>query len=379
MPCKSLISWFSSVSLDSDGLDSDSALWDSDLSPTRTILDSDSSRTRLCVGTSSNLATSLFPILKKAVELNKPDLAKKYLDKAKTWIIDIIKVVANMVDRYKQQNETVATSTSDVFQEQKETKEKLTKQSDEMKGLEDALAKLEVELRTNVDDMKKTEKKLEETNNELQDLIRTYEEKKKRSWFFGFFRRIFGGYRDASKVPGVAAKTGELSRLDSEKNSLRNKEWDIKIKQTDLQLKLATSKIKMGEIPSPVHLTEVQKCLFQIQQILVDLQKFWEKVGVTLDTLKDKTFVGEDIIDLEDLKDEFLASIDGAEKYWQRFGACCQRAQGVFSIQSKNAYNFLEINPSSLSEEERKKQYMSVMEKLKKISPHGLSTAAITE
>ncbi|RXN24383.1 restin-like protein [Labeo rohita] len=332
-----------------------------------------------CVGTSSNLATSLFPILKKAVELDKPDLAKKYLDKAKTWIIDIINVVANMVDRYKQQNENVATSTSDVFQEQKETKEKLTKQSDEMKGLEDALAKLEVELMKNVDDMKKTEKKLEETNNELQDLIRKYEEKKQRSWFFRFFQQIFGGYRDASEVPGVAAKTAELSHLDSEKNSLRNKEWDIKIKQTDLQLKLATSKIKMGEIPSPVHLTEVQRCLFQIQQILVDLQKFWEKVGVTLDMLKDQTFVGDYIIDLKDLKDEFLASIDRAGKYWQKFGVCCQKAQGVFSIQSKNAYHFLEMNPSSLSEEERKKQYMSVMEKLKNISPHGSSTAAITE
>lgn len=69
-----------------------------------------------------------------------------------------------------------------------------------------------------------------------------------------------------------------------------------------------------GEIPSPVHLTEVQQCLYQIQQILVDLKKFWEKVGVTLDTLKDKTFVGEYIIDLEDLKDEFLASIEEAGK-----------------------------------------------------------------
>ncbi len=56
-------------------------------------------------------------------------------------------------------------------------------------------------------------------------------------------------------------------------------------------------------------------------------------------------------------------------QYWKRFGVCCQRVQGAFSVQSRDAYKFLEINPSSLSEEERKKQYLSIMEKLKKINP----------
>ncbi|XP_016117146.1 uncharacterized protein, partial [Sinocyclocheilus grahami] len=332
-----------------------------------------------CVGMGSNLVTCLFPILKKAIEMNKPVLALRYLEMAKTWINDIITAVDDMVKRYDQQNKNVATCTSNVFEEQKESQVKLTKHSDEMKGMEDALANLEVELRKNVDDMTETEKKIEETTNELQELIRKYEEKKQHSWFFRVFGLLFGGYKDVSKIPGVAAKKDKLSRLDSEKYSLRKKEWDIKIKQTDLQLKLATSKIKMGEIPSPVHLTEVHQCLFQIQQVLVDLKKFWEKVGVTLDTLKGKTFVGEHIIDLEDMKDLFLASIENAGKYWQRFGACSQRAQGVFSVQSKAAYKFLEINPSLLSEEERNKQYMSIMEKLKEISPHGSSTATITE
>lgn len=70
-----------------------------------------------------------------------------------------------------------------------------------------------------------------------------------------------------------------------------------------------------GVIPSPVHLVEVQKCLSQIQQILVQLQKFWEKVGSLLDTLKEKTFVNEDLIEhLSDLKQEFVTSIEEAEK-----------------------------------------------------------------
>ncbi|KAB5566025.1 hypothetical protein PHYPO_G00248310 [Pangasianodon hypophthalmus] len=72
---------------------------------------------------------------------------------------------------------------------------------------------------------------------------------------------------------------------------------------------------------------------------------------------------------MEDMKDEFLSSIEDAGKYWKRFGICCQRAQGVFSVQARDAYKFLEINPSSLSEEERKKEYLSITEKLKKINP----------
>ncbi len=65
-----------------------------------------------------------------------------------------------------------------------------------------------------------------------------------------------------------------------------------------------------GVIPSPVHLKDVQQCLSRIQQILLQLQKFWEKVGTLLDTLKEKTFVNEDLIEeLDDMKDDFLQSI----------------------------------------------------------------------
>ncbi|XDV48202.1 hypothetical protein PO909_017654 [Leuciscus waleckii] len=65
--------------------------------------------------------------------------------------------------------------------------------------------------------------------------------------------------------------------------------------------------------------------------------------------------------------------------FWNSFGAECYRAQGIFSVQSKDAYKFLEINPSSLSENERNAQYKSIMERLKKINPQGSSQAAITE
>ncbi|KAL7872571.1 hypothetical protein SRHO_G00075540 [Serrasalmus rhombeus] len=52
-----------------------------------------------CVGTSQNLVSSLFPMLIHAVEKNKPVLAIKYLEKARTWIMEIIHDVEKMVDR----------------------------------------------------------------------------------------------------------------------------------------------------------------------------------------------------------------------------------------------------------------------------------------
>ncbi len=65
-------------------------------------------------------------------------------------------------------------------------------------------------------------------------------------------------------------------------------------------------------IPDPDNLKEVQLCLTQIQKILVDLKVFWEKVDVILHTMKDATFVGEGLVHIEEMKDEFLNSIEGA-------------------------------------------------------------------
>ncbi|XP_048031458.1 uncharacterized protein LOC125258516 [Megalobrama amblycephala] len=233
-----------------------------------------------------------------------------------------------------------------------------------MKALEDALAKLELELNKNVKDMEDIEKRIEKSTQELLYLIIN-----NRNYRYSFLWGLFSfnrHYNDAA----ILAKQAELNSLVLEKNSLRIQAWNIKIKRTDLQL--ANCKLQQSMIPNPVHLKEVQRCLDQIRQILVDFKKFWEKVSVTLGTLKDKTFVGEELIDdLKHTKKEFLDSIDDAKMDWKRFGVCCQRAQGIFSAQSKTAYKFLEINPSSFSEAERITQYESVMEKLKKINPQG--------
>lgn len=51
------------------------------------------------------------------------------------------------------------------------------------------------------------------------------------------------------------------------------------------------------------------------------------------------------------------------------FGAGCKKASVIFKLQTKDAYKFLEVNPSSLSKEQWQAEYESVKEQLQKIDP----------
>ncbi|CAM4724373.1 unnamed protein product [Leuciscus chuanchicus] len=106
----------------------------------------------------------------------------------------------------------------------------------------------------------------------------------------------------AMQTPGVTPMMGS----DAERR-LKEQEWSIQNQLMDNQLKMAKLKIENGQMPSVIHLDEVHSCLSRIQQIRVQLQKFWEKVCSLLDMLKKRTFSGEIWIDdLADLKEEFL-------------------------------------------------------------------------
>ncbi|XDV48208.1 hypothetical protein PO909_017660 [Leuciscus waleckii] len=174
------------------------------------------------------------------------------------------------------------------------------------------------------------------------------------------------------------ALRADLSKTTEAQNRLKEKEWRVQNKLMDNQLKLDKLKIKNGQIPSDTHLDEVKKYLSQIQKTLAELQKFWEKVDSRLDTLKKKTFAGEIWVeDLTDMKEEFLKSIDAAQEEWTRFGISCMKVYNIFSVQSIEAYRFLEISPSSLSEEEWEKEFESVNEKLQNIRPNTASPTAL--
>lgn len=72
--------------------------------------------------------------------------------------------------------------------------------------------------------------------------------------------------------------------------------------------------LSLGSIPDPVHLGEVQRYLTKIKDILMRLKGFWDNVYSLLGTMKDQTFVNEDVIDDPDFKAEFVQSIQKASE-----------------------------------------------------------------
>ncbi|KAG5261420.1 hypothetical protein AALO_G00304300 [Alosa alosa] len=331
-----------------------------------------------CVLTSGNLVSSLFPMLKIAVEKNKPTLAVRYLGKAKAWINDIIDDVDDLVKKYEKHTTDVATTTSDVIAEKDSTEQKIEKLSKERQAIKDHLEKLKKDLKQAVDELGNIDTKLKAKSNELQQHVQDATREDAGLGIFGaivpFIGPIVHAIYKTATSPGVVAKTkaleNEINQLISEKTALRQKEWQLQNEVINWQMQETKASIELGTIPSPEHLPEVQAHLSKIVQILICLLTFWKKVGTLLDSLEQKTFADEDLVDfLEDTKEEFLKSITAAEMVWKSFGAGCARANVIFAVETKDAYKFLEFSPSSLPKEEWKKAHDAVMEKLKEIEP----------
>lgn len=148
--------------------------------------------------------------------------------------------------RYEHQNRSVATCTSDVFLEQKETEKQQTQHSEEMKSLQEDVAKLEEEFRENAKNLKEKNEKIEK-NLELQNHIKTDLRKSQGIDILSLFVPFSGlrkSFYDAGKIQALNT---ELTQLNSEKSKLQNKEWGIMVKLADLQLQLAISGIQLGE------------------------------------------------------------------------------------------------------------------------------------
>ncbi|XP_067292938.1 uncharacterized protein [Pseudorasbora parva] len=337
-----------------------------------------------CAATSKNLVVTLLPALKVAVEKDKTILAIKSLEKARAWITDIVDKVGQMVEKYEKHNRSVASCTSDVILEKVETERRKAQCSQEMTAQENAVKDLEDQLKKNNEKIVQIETTIAQKNQELYNHVKASSSKSNRLGVFSslvpFVGPIVKSIFDAKDAPDTAAKaqvlSSELTQLSIEKTGLMSKEWNIQVRMTDMQLKLASLKIESGSIPDPVYLNDVQKCLSRIQNILIQLQKFWESVSVMLEALKDETFANEDFIEEIELKQVFLDSIDAAQKHWKAFGEGCLSAKSIFSLQTKDAYKFLEVSPSSLTPEAWKKEYETVMEELKKINPDNSSAQA---
>ncbi|XP_030641431.1 uncharacterized protein LOC115821779 [Chanos chanos] len=329
-----------------------------------------------CVCTSDNLVQSLFPILKVAVQKDKSDIAVKYLDKARKWIKEIIDDVDELVKKYDEHNKAVAKTTSDIDTKKTETDQKIKNQTKEMNDLEAHLKKCQDDLTLNANRQCSVQNEYDNTNSNLESVVRSAASRNKGLAFLmsvvPFFGAIIGAIRERKAYEKDMAKIrvleNDLNRLSSEKSTLKQEAWRIQANMADIQMKLAMAKVELGTVPSTDHLEDVKCCLSRIQEILVQLQKFWKKVDVILKYLQEKTFVAEDLIDvLPEFKTEFLHSITVAEQVWKVFGQNCHKVNGIFSVQSKDAYKFLESSPSALSKEEWQIQYTAVKKRMEQI------------
>ncbi|KAF4115368.1 hypothetical protein G5714_002857 [Onychostoma macrolepis] len=321
-----------------------------------------------CILTSENLVQSLFPMLMKAVEKNKAILAVKFLAKAQVWIKDIISQVDSMVEKYDLHNKDVASSTSDVVKEKTDTDKKIKEQNHEMKQTENTLNDLKSKLKINTEELAEVERKINSKSQEIQEFARSITQKSRGLSILAaivpFVGLIVKSIYDAIHDPEHIA---HMKALEAELNNLQ---WQLDLQVIDWQMKYTKATFDRHSIPDPIHLNDVQNSLSKIQKILIQLKNFWGTVGQMLAYLEQKTFVGEDFIeDLAELKDEFLESIKIANEAWSSFGAGCKKASVIFKLQTRDAYNFLEINPSSLSKEQWQEEYESVKERLMRIDP----------
>ncbi|ROL43689.1 hypothetical protein DPX16_21850 [Anabarilius grahami] len=317
-----------------------------------------------CVDTSNQMVSSLFPQLKLAVENNENIQSTMSLQKAGEWITEIVNRVKEMVDRYEKHNHSVASCTSDVFQEKAETDTKNVQTTKEIEALEKVVRDLQMELRKTLEEIGQIEAKINQSHGRFAS------------------RRMFGFSFLAVIVPFVGsvlksifetrpvrnqALANEKAQLFAQKSNLKSREHNIQVRLNDVQLKLANMKTEKGSIPDTVHLNDVLKYLYKIQDTLLYHNLFWKSVLVYLESLKCETFAGEHLIEENELKDIFLTNIDLAQEHWKAFGESCLMAKRAFSLQNKDAYKFLEFNPSSLSPEEWKRQYNIVKADLTKI------------
>ncbi|KAK7118900.1 hypothetical protein R3I94_022420 [Phoxinus phoxinus] len=340
-----------------------------------------------CILTSENLVQSLFPMLAMAVEKNKPILAVKFLEKARAWIKDIITDVDKIVEKYDLHNKDVATATSDVIKEKIDTDKKITEQDQELKQIEKTLNVMKSELQKTTEELAETEKNINSKTQEIQEFAKSISKTSKGLGIFAaivpfiglIVKSIYDAVHDPEDAAHIKALEAQLNILIADKTALKQKQWQVQLQTIDWQMKAAKASFDRNSIPDPIYLNEVQKSLSKVQEILIQLKNFWESVGQMLDYLEQKTFVGEGLIeDLCDLKDEFLDSIKVAGNAWICFGAGCQQASVMFKLQTKDAYKFLEVSPSSLSKEEWDIEYASVKEKLKKIDTPECVTSSDT-
>ncbi|XP_066523603.1 paramyosin-like [Hoplias malabaricus] len=339
-----------------------------------------------CVEGSQNLVSSLLPKLIDAIKNNKTTEAIKALEEARLRILEIIQDVDKMVQRYETLNKDVATTTSDIITEKKETEIALQRLSEEQQAIKDSIKKLEGQLNDTNAETEEIQRKIDVKNNQLQRAVRDLAAETQKmtivAVFVPFIGPIIKAATESKFVPEATANIrrleAELNGLHSLKASAKQRAWNLQVQLIDKRMSLAKIQTDLGIIPKPTYLQDVQIYLSKNQKVLTELKAFWNNVHSLLGVIKNKTFVGEDLINEPDLKEEFLKSMHTSSEIWGMFGVSCNKSVKIFQSQAKDAYKFLEINPTSLSTEEWQKQYDLVKNQLENLKVSGnLATSAI--
>ncbi|XP_062855338.1 uncharacterized protein LOC134318378 [Trichomycterus rosablanca] len=333
-----------------------------------------------CMGTSNNMVNSLFPMLIFAVEKNDPALAVKYLNRAEMWIKEIIDEVQKMLDSYKKHTKDVATTASNIKAKIDETEIKLKQLSKEIEAMKKVKTQLKQQLNEVDQKLEENEKQIKAKKTKILNHVRDATQKSTGMGFLGFVPLIGPVTKwiyDTATSPEAVTKTKELefdlNSLISDNSSLKNEKCKLELQLVDLQMKLSEQIIDVGVIPKPVHLNEMPQHLTKIQNILVQLINFWQGVDIALKTVRDQTFVNDELLEENnpELKRKFINSIKSTSPVWTDFGAGCSVCVDLFKVQNLTAYAFLEQNPSSLTQEEWRRQYAAVRAKLENVNKLG--------
>ncbi|XP_069054365.1 uncharacterized protein [Lepisosteus oculatus] len=331
-----------------------------------------------CASTGTNIVGTMLPMIRTAVKKRNVQLAKMFLDKSKGWIKDICHQVDRSVEKYEALGRGVGDTCSDVVKTKADKEQQKKEKSAEAQALEGQSSKLDTSVKQLQGERDQMEKDIQDKNKELQGLIISIGERDRKFAIVAAVVPILGNMinaiqkaaNDPKDKAAVESLKVQLEELHKSKDAKVSELWQKEKELIRLQLDYAKVQIDIGSIGDPKMLAEVQKCLTRIQDILLQMKKFWETTGVALDILTKTTFAGEHMLDfLEECEADFLSSLDKAEPIWESFCNVCMHVRGMFILQSKEAYRFLEVSPSALSKEQWQQEYDGVVAQLDKLNP----------
>ncbi|XP_067825103.1 uncharacterized protein [Heptranchias perlo] len=344
-------------------------------STSRLLFNSSSNLLLRCAVTSENIVSSLFPILRLAAENNDIGLAQSTFTETREWIKGIHTAAVDLRDRFSSFHQKVNSDCSLVLSTRNKNQNETKMKQEEMKAQQEHMNSLnEKKKQINADiDLIKKKINIEEVKKQkLMDEIRRKDE------LFAIGSAViplFGWIACAVNtfivspvdVKNLNQLDVEIGRLWSQKKDLEKQKENLEYNIFTEQMKLISTQLEEGFIISETeNLKYVESHLCKAQEVLEVIINFWEQAAMVINGLEQKTKVPEMFLqNLKKYQEQFLKSLEIAEKMWQLFSSYCLESKNKYDAGTKDLYKFLAISPSSLSQEELKKRITAANLKLK--------------